>query len=112
MVPTLAPDDLALFLAAHGTKEGWKKLIWVCDFAELPRKYQNIHWTAVLDRARRSHSTRALLLAVLLSSKLLDTPIPMRLLDLALNDPTVQALAQQARLRMLRVNNPDGELEE
>ena len=27
--------DLALFLAAHGTKKGWRSLIWVCDFAEL-----------------------------------------------------------------------------
>src|SRR5262245_41496641 len=34
-VPTLAPDDLAPFLAAQGMKEGWRKLIWVCDFAEL-----------------------------------------------------------------------------
>ena len=112
MVPTLAPDDLALFLAAHGTKEGWRRLIWVCDFAELLRKYQDIHWAAVLDRAQRSHSSRALLLAVLLSSKLLEAPIPMRLLDLALNDPAVRALAEQAQLRMLRANNPEGELDE
>ena len=28
-VLTLADDDLVLFLAAHGTKEGWRRLIWV-----------------------------------------------------------------------------------
>lgn len=111
-VPTLAPDDLALFLAAHGTKEGWKRLLWVCDFAELLRKYQDIDWAAVLQRAQRSHSSRAFLLAVLLSSKLLDAPIPMKLLDRALNNPAVRVLAEQAQLRMLRANNPEGELEE
>src|SRR5262249_31296864 len=47
-VLTLAQDDLALFSAAHGTKEGWRSLIWVCDFAELLRKYQDIDWVAVL----------------------------------------------------------------
>ena len=62
-------------------------------------------------RAQRSHSSRALLLAVLLSSKLLDAPVPMKLLDLALNNPAVRALAEQAQLRMLRAN-PEGELEE
>src|SRR5262249_38837956 len=74
MVPTLAPDDLALFLAAHGTKEGWGRLLWVCDFAQFLRRYQDIDWMAVLDRAQRSHSSRALLLAVLLSCQLLDAP--------------------------------------
>src|SRR5262249_44960393 len=30
-VPTLAQEDLVLFLAAHGTMHGWGSLIWVCD---------------------------------------------------------------------------------
>ena len=80
-VPTLAHDDLALFLAAHGTKEGWRSLIWVCDFAELLRKYQDIDWVAVLDRAQRSHSSRPLLLAIVLASTLLDAPAPVALID-------------------------------
>ena len=37
-VPSLAHDDLALFLAAHGTKEGWRSLLWLCDFAEFLRR--------------------------------------------------------------------------
>src|SRR5262249_7102463 len=75
-VPTLAHDDLALFLAAHGTKEGWLSLKWVCDFAELLRKYQDIDWVAVLDRAHRSHSSRSLLLATDLAPTLFDPPPP------------------------------------
>src|SRR5262249_56355854 len=75
-VLTLAHDDLALFLAAHGTKEGWRSLIWVCDFAELLRKYQDIDWVAVLDRAHRSHSSRSLLLATDLAPTLFDPPPP------------------------------------
>ena len=75
-VLTLAHDDLALFLAAHGTKEGWRSLIWVCDFAEFLRKYQDIDWVAVLDRAQRSHSSRPLLLAIFLASDLLGAKAP------------------------------------
>jgi hypothetical protein len=108
-VLTLADDDLVLFLAAHGTKEGWRRLIWVSDFAELLRKCQDINWAAILDRAYRSHSARPLLLAILLASTLLDAPAPKELIDKAHNNSAVRALAEEARLRMLRTA-PQGEL--
>jgi hypothetical protein len=101
-VLTLAHDDLALFLAAHGTKEGWRSLIWVCDFAELLRSYQDIDWLAIFDRAQRSHASRPLLLAVALASTLLDAPAPMALLDRARKDSAVRRLVEEAKLRMLR----------
>ena len=56
-VPTLAHDDLALLLAAHGTKEGWRSLIWVCDFAEILRKYQDIDWGALFERPNEAHAS-------------------------------------------------------
>lgn len=110
-VSTLAADDLALFLAAHGTKEGWRFLMWVCDFAEFLRNHQDMDWLAVLDRARLSHSTRPLLLAVLLSSTLLDAPAPRGLLERAMANSAVRKLAEQAQLRMLQTDL-EGELEE
>jgi hypothetical protein len=110
-VPTLPRDDLALYLAAHGTKEGWRRLIWVCDFARLLYKSQNIDWPAILDRAHRSHSSRPLLLAIFLASTLLEAPAPKELLDKAHNNSAVRALAEEARLRMLR-SAPQGELRE
>jgi hypothetical protein len=110
-IQTLGNDDLALFLAAHGTKEGWRSLIWVCDFAEFLRKYQNIDWVTLLDRAQRSHSSRPLLLAIALASALLDAPAPAPLIDRAWKNSAVRALAEEAKLRMLRVV-PEEELVE
>jgi hypothetical protein len=101
-VLSLAHDDLALFLAAHGTKEGWRSLGWVCDFAELLRTCHDIDWTAILDRAQRSNCSRMLLLAVFLASTLLDAPAPIHLLDKARSSSAVRALAQKAQSRMLR----------
>ncbi len=111
MVPTLGRDELVLFLAAHGTKEGWRKLIWVCDFAELLRKGENTDWGELLDRAHRAHSARPLLLAFLLASTLLEAPAPAELINKARKDSAVQALAEEARFRMLRTT-PLGELGE
>ena len=108
-VPTLALDDLALFLAAHGTKEGWSSLIWICDFAEFLRKNQRICWTAIFERARRMYCSRSLLLAANLARDLLSAPAPATLLDRAQKDKTITALSSRALLRMVDPN-PQGEL--
>ncbi len=110
-VPTMAHDDLPLFLAGHGTKEGWRSLIWLCDFAEFLRKYQHIDWLAVLDRAQQSHCSRSLLLAITLASTLLDAPAPAALIDRAWKNSVIRTLAQKAKLRMLH-SVPEGELGE
>jgi hypothetical protein len=108
-VLTLANEDLVLFLAAHGTKEGWRRLVWVSDFAELVRKSQNIDWAEVVDRARQSHSLRPLLLAINLASTLLDAPVPQNVIEIARANLAVRALTEKARLRMLHTA-PPGEL--
>ena len=111
-VPTLAPDDLALYLAAHGTKDGWRRLLWVCDFARLLRECRDIDWLGVLDRAQRSHSSRPLLLAVHLAATLLDSPAPEELVKKARDNPAVCSLAEEVRLRMVRTAAPTGQMGE
>jgi hypothetical protein len=100
-VPSLAHDDQALFLAAHGTKEGWRSLLWLCDFAEFLRRYQDLDWIGILERAARSHSSRQLLLAIELAASMLDAPVPAELLYKARNSSAVQWLARRAREGML-----------
>jgi hypothetical protein len=107
-VLTLAHDDLALFLAGHGTKERWRSLVWVCDFAEFLRKYQDIDWVEISDRAQRSHSSHPLLLAIFLASDLLGAAAPLLLINEARSNPSVRELAKQAKLRMLQ---PEAETE-
>src|SRR5262245_24786172 len=109
IVPTLKKEDLVLFLAGHGTKEGWRSLAWVCDFAELLRLDRQIDWVALFKRAQQAHCSRPLLLAILLASTLLDAPVPPELLHKARNNSAVRALEAAAKLRMLR-RNRDGEL--
>jgi hypothetical protein len=107
MVATLAPDDLALFLAAHGTKEGWRSLGWVCDFAELVRNCNDIDWVEVIERAQRAYCSRMLLLAMFLASTLLDAPGPAHMVDKARSSPQVRALAQKAQYKMLHPDAQD-----
>lgn len=100
-IPTFGRDELALFLAAHGTKEGWRSLVWVCDFAEFVHQNRDIDWERLLDRARRAHSSRSLLLAVFLASTLLDVCVSEKLLEEARRTPQIRALADEARNGLL-----------
>jgi hypothetical protein len=101
-IPTFSVEDLALFLASHGTKEQWTNLQWLSDFAHLIRVNNFIDWAAVLDRAQRSRSSRPLLLAGFLASSLLDTPVPAELLNQAKDDLQVRTLALKAQDSLLR----------
>jgi hypothetical protein len=110
-IPTLADHDLALLLAAHGTKEGWSDLAWVCDFAEFLRQHQDMDWVAVFRLAQRARCSRPLLLATLLATTLLGAPAPPELLHKARNKSAIRSLAEGAKLRMLRAA-PEGEFRE
>jgi hypothetical protein len=78
-VPTLAGEELALMLAGHGTKEAWRSLGWVCDFALLVERMPDLDWSNIHARARRNGSGLSVLLATAMARKLLGTPVPAAL---------------------------------
>jgi hypothetical protein len=100
-VPTLSDNHLALFLAAHGAKEGWARLVWVSDYARLVQTYEKIDWGELLERAERSYCSRSFLLAILLASTLLAAPAPAQLVEKARESRALRALMRQSLLRML-----------
>lgn len=94
-VPTLVPEDLALLLAGHGTKEAWHRLTWVCDFAWLVERHPELDWTRLLARAHRQHCGGAVLLAVTLAHRLLGTAVPGALAGPLARSPRVDARADE-----------------
>jgi hypothetical protein len=75
VVPTLGRSDLALYLAGHGTKEGWRCLGWVSDFAMLIERNPDLDWARLLKRARQRGCGRSVLLGVELAALLLGTRV-------------------------------------
>ena len=75
-VPTLHGANLALLLAGHGTKEAWKKLGWVRDFAMLSERQLDLDWSSIHARARAQGCGNAVLLGCALSYALFGTAIP------------------------------------
>jgi hypothetical protein len=92
-VLTLGPEDLMLFLCAHGAKHGWQSLSGACDVERATRAYQ-YDWPALAARATSMGSLRILWLGVLLAHDLLGASIPERLIDAARAEPSVQRAAR------------------
>ncbi len=75
-VPAVSGANLALLLAGHGTKESWRSLDWVCDFAMLQHGRPDLDWSAIHRRAQARGCGDSVLLASAMAERLLDVPVP------------------------------------
>ena len=93
MVPSLSDVDLALMLAGHGTKESWKSLGWICDFAMLIERKPDLDWSDVHRRARRHRCGDAILLGCAMAAGLLGTTVPPDVASAVASNVRVQRIA-------------------
>ncbi len=93
-IPTLGRDDLAILLAGHGTKERWRSLDWICDFAFFYDSHTEIDWSALIARARRIRCERPILLGCTLISELMGISVNPKILQSARSEPSIQALVR------------------
>ena len=75
-IPTLGPEDLLLFLCAHGTKHLWSWLEMIGSFAEHVRSHPEIHWESVRAKAARLGGSRMLLLSLLVAERFTGLELP------------------------------------
>lgn len=109
--PVLSPENLLLFLAAHGAKHTWDRLSWVCDIARLIQVEPHIDWALVFHRAVDTGTRRILILALFVASELLGTAIPVSRSYIG-EEPEARMLAEKVRLRFLTdVRNPPSAIE-
>ncbi len=92
-VPAPSPEDLLVYLCAHGSKHFWERLSWICDVAECLRTYKSeMNWAVALARADELHARRMLLLGLRLAARLLEAPVPAELLRRAAASAAVNQL--------------------
>ena len=111
-VPSFAPEDLLLIVAAHGAKHRWDKLKLVCDVAEVLRSQPELQWPVVLEQARQLHAERILRVALRLAAEYLAAPLPAEIAAWSWRDRTLPALlpllrAQWYALRSKRLQEKE-----
>lgn len=98
-IRVLAPDDLLLYLCAHGTKHHWSRLLWAADVAQVLRADPTRDSDALLRRARATGSLRTLLLGSALAARWLGACLPGPMQRELAADETVGRLVDEVEAR-------------
>ena len=95
---TLAPEELLVFLAVHGTKHRWEMMLWAVDVGELIARTPNLDWEKVDSICAELRTERMLALALNLAVEHLQLPcvVPTRWLEMFARDKTLQSLATRS----------------
>lgn len=105
-VRTLALEDHLLALAVHGCKDGWSRLKWVCDVAELVGRHALLDWETLEAEAKRRGATRVLWVALALARRLLGMKLPDPIQRQMAGDAAVARLADRVAAGMQREEKP------
>lgn len=110
-IPTIAGANLALLLAGHGTKEAWKLLKWVRDFALMIDRHRDLDWSEIHRRALAQGCGDAVLLGCAMTQGLLDVAVPGELAGLVAQSDRVRsrALLLISCMRAGHLPSPQGE---
>jgi hypothetical protein len=74
-IPTLNPELHLIVVCAHGTRSFWRRLQWIADAARLMSN-EHLSWSSVMSMADEMKATRMVVLAAVLSNRLLAVPMP------------------------------------
>lgn len=107
-VPTPSPENLLLYLCAHGAQHAWYNLKWLADIPPLLARLEDPD--ELSRRAQQLGLDRVLAQTLHLCRDLLAIPLPPALVALMDTEPTARSLAAHARRVMLRDDRRDRDL--
>ncbi len=104
-VMTLSPEDLLVYLCAHGAKHVWERLIWIADVAGLIHRHSNLDWRKILDLAVEQRCERVLLLGLRLARDVAGAALPAQIEELIQRDLESERLAAKIVQWLFRDSN-------
>jgi hypothetical protein len=93
-IPNLDPVSALLVLCMHGSKHGWRRLIWICDVAKLIESEPKLDWDFARWEARRVGLFRCLALGVLLANRCAGAQVPPDVLRELSEDRRARTIAE------------------
>jgi hypothetical protein len=100
-VDILGLEDLILVLCVHGARHQWERVSWIADIAHLVSRHRRIDYDRLIAQARRRGAARILAVGLTLAQKLLDAPVPEKIIAEWHCGPVVQELAEECSARIL-----------
>jgi hypothetical protein len=93
-VSDMGPEITLLMLCMHGSNHAWRRLIWICDVAQLLASSPGLDWREVTHQAEKSGLCRALAIGVLLAHRFAGATVPRTVLRRFDADTTAYNMAQ------------------
>jgi hypothetical protein len=103
---SIPPEKLLLMLCVHGAQHYWGRLGWICDIAELLRKFGNLDWNGLVKLATKTGGRRILFLGLSLAHELLNVPVPDQILHRMHKDTVIRGAVQTIRHRLFEITEP------
>jgi hypothetical protein len=95
-VSSFPPEEMILYLAVHGSKHLWERLIWVADVAQMINRNPDLDWERLAKLAEIHGCRRMVNLALVLAYELLGAGVPEGTLSIARADRVALRLAERA----------------
>jgi hypothetical protein len=108
---TLSPENLLLYLCAHGTKHCWLSLRWICDIACHVQRSPDMDWDLCLRTAEVSNCALVLQHSLLMAHRVLGLELPRQVADYC-DCSKARVLADQAMSLLFRGDNAFSHAEE
>lgn len=105
-VETFCPENLLLYLCIHGTKDFWKKLVWLCDIAALIESHPRLDWDRVVEQSQRLGCEQMLGLGLSLVKDILEVDLPAAIVPTLQTTFKKQSLSTQIQQRLLSGDFP------
>ena len=99
-VMTLSPEDLLVYLCAHGAKHVWEKLIWIVDVGGLLHRHPNLDWDRVCELSAEQRCERILFLGLRLARDVTGASAPPEIEKLMESDNESERLAAKVVERL------------
>ena len=100
MVMTLSPEDLLVYLCAHGAKHVWEKLIWIVDVAGLIHRHPHLDWDRIWELSSEQRCERVLFLGLRLARDVVGATVPPEMEKLMESDRESGRLAAKVIERL------------
>jgi hypothetical protein len=101
LVMTLSPEDLLVYLCAHGAKHVWVKMSWITDIAGLIQGSAKINWDVVQTLASEQRCERVLLLGLRLARDVAGVELPGSVYELIERDRETGKMAAKVNQWLL-----------
>jgi Uncharacterised nucleotidyltransferase len=97
---TLSAEDLLLVLSVHAAKHVWRRLLWLCDIAQI-LKQPGLNWNWIEEQAMALGIVRILKVTLHLANQLLGSVLPGFAETGRQDDRAILALTQEIRAQVL-----------